>query len=429
MRVTLVNTVSDGGGAAIAAKRLIYALKLKGVDIHCIVRDGRNSDENITILANSKFKRLMGFIRFALEKFYFLFYEKSSLIRFAFSPAIIGQKISTNKIIKNSDIIHLHWINNSFISLRELRRILRAGKPVVWTMHDMWAFTGGCHYTGECMNYLNNCGKCPYLKRPGTKDLSNRIFRKKQETYRGVPLYIIGISKWIAGCAKQSNLFKSFPIFSIPNAIDTDKFKPFDQKEARNSLNLPKDKRILLFGAANIFDERKGLKYLLEALDILVSDYPDYCDNLHCVLFGKAKASVTMSLPFSQFSFISSDSVLVELYSAVDLFILPSLQDNFPNTILEAMACCTPVVAFNTGGLTEMIEHKVDGYLAETIEGRQLAQGIIYVLKNNTDNAMGLKARDKIIAEYSPEKIGETHVQIYNEIITRFNQSKLQAND
>ncbi len=420
MKIALINKSADNGGAAIASCRLMNALnKIDTIQAQMVVQDYKGNNKNIISTTHSQFDRTIDFGRFVWERIVYLPYEKSKEVRFAFSLANTGKDISKLEAVREADIIHLHWINQGFLSLKGLEKLFKLGKPVIWTLHDMWPFTGGCHYSGNCFFYKQQCGNCFYLKKPHPSDLSNQINKKKEKIYSGTPLTFAGCSNWMTDQAKESTLLKNFRIENIHNPIEVELYLPGNKIQARETLGLPTDKKLLLFGAANIFDKRKGFNYLLQSLDILKSNYPQLADNVHCIIFGKAKYPYSVPLSSTSVNYISSQEEMVKLYRAADVFVLPSLQDNLPNTVMEAMSCGLPVVAFNTGGLSEMIEHKVNGYLANTGDSRDLARGLQFVLSEVDSAAFQKIARDKVIKNYHPDIIAAKYINLYRKLLNK----------
>jgi glycosyltransferase involved in cell wall biosynthesis len=420
MKIALINKSIDSGGAAIACHRLMIALNRNdNVEAKIVAQDYSGVDSNIISTSHTHLKKAFNFSRFVWERLCFLPYEESKKVRFAFSIANTGEDISKLKVIQDADIIHLHWINQGFLSLKELKKLFHLGKPLVWTLHDMWPYTGGCHYSGNCIYFKNQCGNCFYLRKPSTSDLSNKIFRKKEKLYSGSPLTFVGCSKWMTEQSKESTLLKNFRIESIPNSIDIELYSPGNKIQARQSLGLPIDKKLLLFGAANIFDKRKGFNYLLQSLEIIKSNYPQLAKEMHCFIFGKAKHPYFVPLTSTNVNYVGSQDQMVELYRAADVFVLPSLQDNLPNTVMEAMSCGLPVVAFNTGGLPEMVKHKVNGYLADTGDSKDLADGIQFILSETQYSEFQKSARDKVLSSYHPEIIAGNYLKLYNELLNK----------
>ena len=385
MKILIINKSDTVGGAAIAARRLKDALHASGYSVKMLVQEKLSNDESIHSTTSNKLKKKYNFWLFILERLYFLFFEKSKDIRFAFSPAIAGENISKHPLVEEADVVHIHWFNQGFLSMKGLGKLLKLNKKIVWTLHDMWAFTGGCHYAGDCRNYESNCGNCKFLKRPGKKDLSEKILQKKRKIIAGKKLQIVTCSNWLAKKAKNSSLLRNIGITAIPNPIDTAIFKSTNKVELRRQMSLPQDKKLILFGAANIMDERKGLKFLVEALEKLNDQNPKLANKAEILLFGKSNKEFLKQLPLkvNNLGVIIGEQNVAKVYAIADVFVLPSLEDNLPNTVMESLACGTPVVAFNTGGIPEMIEHKKNGYLSDYKSVDDLLSGLVYVLSNN----------------------------------------------
>ena len=418
MKVVLINKSDSVGGAAVAAFRLTAALHNQRVDARMLVSDGM--DGMLVEVANKSFvSQKMAYARFLWERLKFWPHEKSALERFSFSPANTGMDLSEHPLVKQADIIHLHWINQGYLSLNDIRKLMSLGKPVVWTLHDMWPFTGGCHYNGNCHEFLESCGHCPFLKKPSAKDLSYQQLARKKKIYKDANLHIVTCSKWLKSLASESTLFRQKSCTVIPNPIDTDFYSPQDKQECRAKLNLPADKKLLMFGAANINDPRKGIRYLVEALNILFDNFPVLHDKLEIVIFGKVGAGEQLNIPFKThfMRYITNTKTLVQLYSAADAYVLPSLQDNLPNTVMEAMSCATPVIGFRIGGVPEMIEHEKSGYLSEVRNSLSLSNGIYQTLFISDIDKMADAARAKVLENYSEQKVAARYIEIYRKAL------------
>jgi len=418
MNVLLINKTDSEGGAAVACNRLLQALKSVNFDAKLLVQKKIRNDSAIISTTNSELKRKLNFLRFAYERLVFYFQESSPELRFAFSIANTGEDISTHDLVSHSDVLHLHWFNMGYLSILDLEKILTLRKPIVWTLHDMWAFTGGCHYAGGCERYRSECGNCPFLKKPHPKDLTNRLWKQKCEVYQKSDIVFVTCSRWLASVAKKSRLLKGFRIESIPNPIDTNIFCPKDKLEVRKKLNLPENKLLILFASANIFDKRKGLDYLIHALIEMKNQHPETLNNVELILFGKAKQEVNSMLTFKSInlSYLNSESKIADVYSAVDLFVLPSLEDNLPNTVMESLACGTPVVAFKNGGMPEMIDHQKNGYLAKYKSATDLAKGIYQILFQSDRELFSANARKKVMENYTHEIIAKKYIELYKSL-------------
>ncbi|MGE0089284.1 MAG: glycosyltransferase family 4 protein [Bacteroidales bacterium] len=417
MRIVLINTSDINGGAAIAARRLLHALINEKIDARLLVQEKRSADNQVYSTTHSSIKRIFNFYRFAFERFLFFLREKDKSVRFSFSIANTGEDISKNPLVKEADIIHLHWINGGFLSLTSLKKLLKLNKPIVWTFHDMWAFTGGCHYAGSCENFKTQCFNCPYLKNPHKKDLSFRIWSRKQKIFENKDIHIVTCSNWLQRVTLQSMLLKENKIISIQNPIDTNIFKPINKTDSRKNLGIVTDKKLILFGAMNVNDKRKGSVYLLDALNYISKNNPELKDKIALVVFGKNKTPLETDFEMINLKFINNEADIVNIYNACDVFVTPSIEDNLPNTIVESHACGVPVVAFNTTGMTEMISHQVNGYLASNKSPEDLANGIIWILFNSDYKSLCEQARKKAVDYYSPELSAEKYINLYKSLL------------
>jgi glycosyltransferase involved in cell wall biosynthesis len=420
MKVTLINTSDAGGGAPAASLRLLKALEQQGVDVHMLVQNKKTSESRVEGVAKDFFSRLKAQFDFLYERIPFiLFHEKDKSVRFTFSTANVGTSIKNEPLVRDADILHLHWTNSGFLSINDLKELVDTGKPIVWTLHDMWTFTGGCHYAGDCDHFIRECGNCPFLRDAAESDISHSGWLRKAVLYADAPnIIFVACSKWLAGVARESSLVNNFRVEAIPNPIDIDVYSPKDKANLRKKWNIDPLVKIILFGAANINDRRKGITYLVEALNILKTEYPDSA-NAEIVLFGKNKHFDVGQLPFKvhELNLIRSQHKLAEIYSLADVFITPSVEDNLPNTVMEATACGTPVVAFNTGGIPEMVDHGQNGYLAELRSAAGLAKGIYEVLYNSDPDAMAANARKKILDNYTNVLVADQYAELYRSIL------------
>lgn len=393
MNVLFVNASEKTGGAAIAAGRIAAALGKQGVNVSRCFRRGKAGFyiERAVIWAANGFSR-------------------ENL--FTVDIANYGEDITELAEFKAADIIHLHWINQGFISINGLEKIFDSGKPVVWTMHDMWPCTGICHYTGECDRYFEGCHDCPYLKFPGRKDLSGKVYDRKSDIYSSANISFVTCSKWLWERAGHSPLLDGHPLLHIPNPIDTDFFKPAVDRTRKDGFRV-------LFGAAKITDKRKGVDYFIEACSILKEKHPAL--SLKVVSYGQNSEVLSALLPYpvEARGYVSGDAAVRELYNSVDLFVTPSLEDNLPNTVMEAMACGVPCVGFDVGGIPEMIGHKETGYVAEYKSAEDLADGIGWVLKDSDYRRLSEASRQKVLDNYSEDIVSKKYMTLYNDLLNR----------
>lgn len=422
MKIVLLNTDDSMGGAAIACLRLRDALK-KNTDweITVLVQEQKKPNSPVIFLNKTWLSKKIAFFRFAWERLYFRFFEKNKTIRFAFSPANTGIDISNHPLIQEADIIHLHWINFGFLSLDSLEKLFMLNKKIVWTMHDMWLFTGGCHHSGDCNHFQNQCGYCEtYLKKPGKSDLSFKVLRKKQSIFEEInpkKIAFIACSEWLEKRAKNSSLLNKYSLKSIPNPIDTELFKPKNKSESRQKLHLPTDKKLILFVAAKISVIWKGFSFFQEALHILHAQLVDK-EAIELIILGESDEESLRALPFKTHSLgkIFDTETIIDVYNAGDIFVIPSIQENLPNTIMESMACGTPAVGFEVGGIPEMIEHQSTGYLAKYKSIEDLAKGMHWVLFEANYQMLASRSREKVLANYSEEAVAQQYKIVYENL-------------
>ncbi|MBO5080519.1 MAG: glycosyltransferase family 4 protein [Bacteroidaceae bacterium] len=416
MRVLIVNTSERLGGAAIAANRLMDALRNNGIQAKMLVRDKQT--DQITVIGLKK--SLWQIWQFVWERILIWkanHFKKHNL--FAVDIANTGTDITLLPEFQQAEIIHLHWINQGMLSLKDLRKILQSGKPVVWTMHDMWPCTGICHHARECNKYHQECQYCPYIYKGGSKkDISYQVFKSKQKLYQLAPITFITCSHWLKERASQSALLTNHSVINIPNPINTGLFKPRNKQDARQKRNLPSDKKLILFGSAKITDKRKGIDYFIESCKILAEKYPEVVKEWGVVVYGKESEQLKSLVPFEVYplNYISSEKELVDIYNAVDLFVTPSLEENLPNTIMEAMACGIPCVGFNVGGIPEMIDHLHNGYVADYKSAEDFANGIHWALSEGEYPSLSEAACRKVLTSYSESAIAKKYIEVYNKL-------------
>ena len=408
MRVLIVNTSEKAGGAAVAAHRLTDALNNHGVKAEMLVRDKQSDSLTVVGLPRSPLLR-WHFLWERLVVFFHLRFQRKHL--FEVDIANTGFDITRLPEFKEADIIHLHWINQGMLSLNGISKILRSGKPVVWTMHDIWPATAVCHLTLGCRRFTTQCRECRLLS--GRSGVAASVWRRKQRMLQEGSVFFVACSHWLASEAKASALLRGHKITNIPNPIDTRIFKRGDRQEARQHLGLPADKRLILFVSQRVTNPNKGMDYLVEACR-LVSDMPD----LGVVILGGHAEDVAGQLPLETYSlgYVSDERRIVDIYNAVDLFVLPSLSENLPNTIMEAMACGVPCVGFNVGGIPEEIDHKKNGYVADYRDAEDLARGIRWVLERDADE-LSAQCLHKVAQSYSPSAVAIRYTEVYNQAL------------
>lgn len=408
MHILIVNTSEKTGGAAIAANRLMEALIANGEKAKMLVRDKQTQSINVDAIPQSPWLK----VKFAWERAVIWLHNYLSRENlWTVSIANTGTDITKLPEFQWADVIHLHWINQGMLSLNDLEAIVKSGKRVVWTLHDQWAYTGICHYAAECRRYEEGCHDCPLLKHGGKHDLSYRTFQHKKRIYSQINrITFVGCSQWIADLAKKSPLLENLRVLHIPNAINHAIFHPSDKLAARRHFGLPEQERLLLFSSLKVTDKRKGIDYLIEACKLMKDE-----QNLGIVVVGNHAQDLQGLFPFPLHSldYIHGEQEMAQLYTAVDTFITPSLQDNLPNTIVEAMSVGTPCVGFRVGGIPEMIHHLEDGYVAEACDAADLAKGIRYVLDAENQQRLSEAAAHFAAQTYSPSRVARQYLEAY----------------
>ena len=416
MRILIVNTSQRTGGAAIAAGRLTEALKSHGIKAKMLVRD-KQTDRISTVALGGGWKQVRKFVWERVVIWINSHFRRERL--FSVDIANTGNDITRLPEFKEADLIHLHWINQGMLSLKVIRKILASGKPVVWTMHDMWPCTGICHHARTCTAFHSECGACPMIYSQKRKDLSTRIFRQKQRLYASGGIHFVTCSHWLEGMAKQSALLVNQPVSVIPNPISTTLFHPMKQTEARQKLALPTEGKLILFGSVKLTDKRKGIDYMVEACRLLAKQHPALKEQLALVAVGMHAAELQPLVPFKvhNMGYVKEEHQLAEIYNAADLYVIPSLDENLPNTIMEAMACGTPCVGFPTGGIPEMIDHLKNGYLTKEHSAKQLGEGIYTLLTTPAYESLSHEAVAKVNACYSERSVANQYGQLYAKLL------------
>ena len=409
MRVLIVNTSESTGGAAVAANRLMNALNNNGVKAKMLVINKQT--ESICVATAGT--HIINRIHFLYERLIIWlknFFQRKNL--FTVSIANSGVDITKTMEFKEADIIHLQWINQGMLSLKDLRKIITSGKHIVWTMHDMWECTGICHYAFGCENYKSGCGNCFFLRFPGNKDLSSSIFRKKLKILKDSNIKFVAVSNWLADIASKSPLMYGHTTSVIPNSISLSKFKLKDRTDSRNKLSLP-NKYIITFGAARLDTPIKGLNYLLNAISYIIENGIMRQEELHLVLFGSLKDSrvlKTIPIEYTYLGTLKGQEELSTVYSAANIVVSSSLYETFGQTLIEAMACgCIPI-SFNNSGQVDIIQHKVNGFLADYLSVKSLASGIEWGLKTDISRSL---LREYVARKYSENTVAEKYIDIY----------------
>jgi len=416
VRVLIINTTERQGGPAIAAYRLTEALKNNGIKAKMLVRK-KSTMQVTTVMAESSATNRLTMLWERLSVALHTHFRRNRI--YAIDLGHSGGDITGLPEFKQADVIHLHWINGGMLSLSSVEKIIASGKPIVWTLHDMWPFTGICHYAHDCDHYTSHCHDCPQMNSRKHRDMAYKIFDRKAQLLQGTNIRFVACSRWLGNMASNSRLLQGKKVTCIPNAININLFKPRNKQTCREALGLPQDKRLLLFSSHILSDERKGFHYLKEAVLRLTNDHPEWKDRLGLVLVGKDITPTSyQDIPLEVYplNYIAEEKQLVDIYNAVDLFVIPSLQDNLPNTIVEAMACGIPCIGFNVGGIPEMIDHLHNGYVAEYKNVGDFANGIHWLLTEGEYDILSREAARKAANTYGESSVATKYISIYNQM-------------
>lgn len=418
LSVAHFSLADGGGGAAGAVRRLHRELARQGVRSTLHVANRHTSDaDTIDVSAGKLLGRHALSIARKIDLLPVRVLHPSS--NAFWSPGWHSLRDLTRRSsVRDADVLALYWLPRGFLGIRQVGRLLALAKPVVWRLSDMWPFTGGCHYSGDCSRYELGCGACPQLRSTNPRDLSARLSASKRAHWRGADLTVISPSAWMAQAASRSTILHGRDIRVIATGVDTDVFQPADAAQARRELGLPLDRPLVLFGAdAALRDERKGSGVALAVMRQLASNAKQRAAPA-LVLFGTSARPEGLpdSVPVHALGVIADDARLAKIYAACDVFLAPSAQENLANTVLEAMACGTPVVAFAIGGMNEAIEHGSDGMLVPAGDVAALGEATAALLADATRRReLSGQARTRALANFDLRTQAARWVALYRE--------------
>ena len=413
VNLLILNTTDNQGGAAIATYRLHCGLRSIGINSHLLVQVKKTDDYSV-VGPLTKWQKIFAFFRLYLDVVTTRLYRKRKKV--IFSPAWLSESLVSKVTKFNPDIVHLFWVCDGFLRIETLKKFKQ---PIVWTLHDMWPFTGGCHYDEGCGRFQHSCGNCPVLHSERERDLSRRIWERKQIAWEGVPIVVVATSHWLADMARSSSLFRGQRIEVIPNGIDTEIYKPISKEVARATYNLPQDKHLILFSAFGATsDKRKGNQFLVQALEKI--SRAGWGSNTELLIIGASRPEnpPDLGMKVHYMGRMHDEISQVLLYSAADIVVAPSMQENLSNTVMESLACGTPVVAFNIGGMPDMIDHHVNGYLARPFDPDDLADGIMWVLENkDRRDVLSQRARQTVVERYALKVVANRYLVLYQSVL------------
>lgn len=417
LKVLIVSTAELG----IAPHRLMRALQKCQIHAQMLVRDKKSADGTVITVNTSVKKKLLNVFRFLGERL--VIWSHNGFSRknlFAVSIANTGNDISHLPEVREADIIHLHWINHGFLSLKDIQKLLTLGKPVVWTLHDMWPCTSICHYARECDHFTRECGCCFYLRYPGVRDLSAKVWKKKS-FLNDSGIYFVAVSSWLREQVKRSRLTNHIKTTVIPNVLDLNVFYPRRKAGLRQELKIEEGKKIMVFGAAKIDAPLKGLDLLKQALQELCRE-EKWKKELAIIIFGGVNQKAEEVLggigcEVVYLGAVAEPEKLAGLYSVADVTVVPSRYETFGQVIIESMACGTPVVCFDNSGQRDIISHRQDGYLAAFGSVADFTKGIRWLLEEADSSQVAARALEKVKKCYSEEVVARQYIEFYRQIL------------
>ena len=412
MKVVHLSTYTAQGGAGIATLRIHKKLLEKGIDSSLLVfKPSGAFAPGVIEVKKGFFYKAKDFFLFRVDNFFFRNKIRPGAQQFSFN-FFRRVNIKHHPLIKQADIVCLYWVGANFLTPKQIGEI---NKPLVWRLSDKWPFTGGCHYSGDCKRYENHCGSCPQLVTDKKKDFTWYQWKNKKQAWHNKNITIVAPSNWIAEAAGKSSLFKNKPILKVGTGVDHAIFNPTDKQEAKQALSIPVNSKVILFGANNaLASTYKGGIFFKKLIEKLADK------DFVFLLFGSDKTQNADDI-YKKVKFLGmlkNESELRQAYNAADIFICPSTEDNLPNTVLESMACGTPCIAFrDSGGVVDAIDHKENGYLAEFKNVDDLINGISWISEANTSGTVSLKAREKILKEFTLEKQVNSLIEVYHSVL------------
>lgn len=422
MRVTFISHSDTLGGAAIATYRLMHALRREGVDARMVVYTKRTDDPYVEVVS-TRFVRGMKFMAERVQIFLSNGLSRSKL--FKVSTASVGCRVYDHPWVREADIVALGWVNQGLVSLRGLRRLGRLGKPIVWTMHDMWNLTGICHHSYGCDRYrTDGCGRCPFLSGSSASDLSRSVWQRKMDLMSRVKVRFVAVSRWLADRARDSILLRDSPVEVINNALPADFFSPSaipsgspDPLEAIGASEL----RVVMC-AARLDDTVKGLPYAVDALNYIFDNHPETARRMTAIFIGEIRdphALDDLRLPHICLGHINDAAMLRQIYAHSQVVLSTSLYETLGGTLVEGQSMgCLPVT-FGCGGQTDVVTHKVNGYIADYLDSESVAEGILWAVGAGIDRD-ALHA--SVAARFSASVIARRYLDLFSRLLAEGKQ-------
>ena len=417
LKVAILSHSDNIGGAAVVTMRLHNALRREGVDSSMIVFTQINPEADVSPLS-SRFSRGYHFMKERMRIFLANGMNRRNL--FKVSIANTGPSLLSNPIIKNADVVVMSWVNQGMVSLKQVRKLLRSGKPVVWIMHDMWNMTGICHHALSCERYKDpqQCGCCPFLNSNSQNDLSHKVWLKKESVYKEGNLTFVAVSNWAREKALGSTLLHDKQVMTIFNPFPVDSFETKWPEGYVPSI-IQHDKKVIAMGAARLDDPIKGIEYAVEALNHLFDTNPDLSNNAEAIFFGTLRDEnklADLRFPHRFIGRVEDPAMLRRLYARASVVISSSLYETLPGTLIEAQAGGAIPVSFGKGGQGDIIEHKKNGYIARYLDTKDMAAGIEWALSQNIDRD---SLHESVRERFASENIAQQYIALFNRLLEK----------
>lgn len=418
MNVVLLNHSDTLGGASVVTFRLMQALQQAGINANMLVLSKSSNSENV-IQVSSRHSRNVAFLMERLNIFLRNGFSKSNL--FKVSTASHGVSVVSHPLIAEADVIVINWINQGMLSLDEIEKITKSDKPVVWIMHDMWCFTGICHHALECENYTQQCGNCQFIRGGKCKnDLSHTTWLRKRAIFDNSNIHFVAVSNWLADKARQSKLLSNADISVIHHAFPVEFFKTTPSTEILAQLwNLPHNRSLIVMGAARLDDPIKGFDNAIDAINIFADKYSEIAKNCELVLFGdirNASLLENIKLPYHHIGRVNDNKTLRQLYAMSSVVLSTSTYETLGATLIEGQAAgCVPV-AYAQDGRRDIIDHKVNGYIADYKSPQSIANGIAWAIEKSPDRQM---LHNSVRDRFSASIIAQKYIDLFNTLLQK----------
>lgn len=408
MRVVIINRSDRQGGAAIVSLRLVHALQEAGVDARMLVIDRQSNDSLVGVMGSS-----------LLNKWNFLAERMGVLLRnglnrdtlFKIDTGSHGINISSHPWVKDAHVVCLNWVNQGTLSLNNVKQLAQAGKPIVWTMHDMWNCTGVCHHAYECEQFKQECRSCPLTGHTGT-DISTLTQHRKAKLYGESNIHFVAVSNWLAMKCRESSLMRDSDISVIANAFPVEQFQ-WNRLPA-SDYGIDSGKKIIVMGAARLDDTVKGFDQLIAASRFIMDRKPELAKRLHLLLFGAIKEPSLLSHIALPYTHLGTVTDVASVYRHGDIVLSTSLYETLPGTLIEGQASGCQPVTFGQGGQADIVDHLKTGYIAQYKDPASVAAGIEWAIDAGVSREY---LHGEVERKFAASMIAKKYIELFNKLI------------